>query len=371
MTTKVKADSYTIRITEEMLARGYRSREDMAWECTDVSEGDWNCELCGHPHIRYLFTIANRKDGQRMIVGSECVNNVQGINPDSAKFALMLFKKAYNEEQKKRKNAKIDERKARYAKDYAKEFKWLQDKVKAGIFIACELFDAMRILQKGSREIKPEEIKLIQLAMVEAPMPKSKQQILEEACGGKEALEELTTYVLEKKTYQPMNDFWASIWAGLDRFQHLSEKQIAAVKRCLEQERAPVAVGKLQTPKNVVPIRPNVEVELKGWLAREHAVSKVLQGDILQETAKGIYFKGHCAVRASSFCLRCGRELTHPVSLVVGYGPECCSRLGIPWEVETTEQIEAVKKQLLAKTWEGWLPKSKTEIRNIYASAAV
>jgi hypothetical protein len=358
----VKADAYTIRITEEMLRRGYRSRKDMAWECVDVSDGWADCQLCGHSPIRYLFTIRNNVDGKTMVVGSECVNNVQGINPDSAEQALRLFKKAYNEEQKKRRNEQKEARKAEYAEKYAKEIAWLRARVDAGVFLARELFDTMVNLESGKKVVKPAEIKAVQLAMAEAPVLRSKQQVLEDACGGKEALVEFTSYVLEKHTHQPSNDFWASIWTGLDSRQYLSDRQIAAVKKCMNDDRT------MQTPKNMAPIRANVEVELKGWLAREHEISKFLQGDILQETAKGVYFKGHCSVRASSFCLRCGRELTHPVSLVIGYGPECCEKLHIPWVVDDPEAIEKVKKQLVEKTWEGWLPKSKISIQE---SAAV
>jgi len=39
----------------------------------DLKEPVENCELCGHPEIRYQFEIANENTGSELLVGSECI----------------------------------------------------------------------------------------------------------------------------------------------------------------------------------------------------------------------------------------------------------------------------------------------------------
>ncbi len=57
-------------------------QDDMAtmlreWHYTgntyDLGEPLEDCELCGHPDIRYQFEIANRHTGHELLIGSECI----------------------------------------------------------------------------------------------------------------------------------------------------------------------------------------------------------------------------------------------------------------------------------------------------------
>lgn len=38
------------------------------------------------------------------------------------------------------------------------------------------------------------------------------------------------------------------------------------------------------------------------------------------------------AGRRTGVCCFCAKELTHPVSIKVGYGPVCASKYGLPWD---------------------------------------
>jgi hypothetical protein len=107
---------------------------------------------------------------------------------------------------------------------------------------------------------------------------------------------------------------------------------------------------------------PTVVITIKSWLARERKLSTVMEGVILHETAKAIRFKGHVAIRETVTCLRCGRELEHPISRLVGYGPICCERLGIDrpdYETMTEEELEVLRGRLIAVEVEDWFPRSQ------------
>ena len=67
--------------------------------------------------------------------------------------------------------------------------------------------------------------------------------------------------------------------------------------------------------------------------------------------------------------MRCGRELTEPASMVIGYGAICCAKLGVdyPSDILTSSKKErlAIRKKLMTvlhnQTFEAWVPKSQIE----------
>lgn len=40
----------------------------------DNENAEFDCQLCGHPEIRYEYTIINKLNGNKLIVGSSCIN---------------------------------------------------------------------------------------------------------------------------------------------------------------------------------------------------------------------------------------------------------------------------------------------------------
>ena len=104
------------------------------------------------------------------------------------------------------------------------------------------------------------------------------------------------------------------------------------------------------------------KIEIKSWLARENGVGKVIEGEIKAETDKAFLFKGHSSVEKRTHCNRCGRELTHPSSKIIGFGPTCCEKIGVEWPDKSElseEEIESVKNEIINKHVEFWLPKSQ------------
>lgn len=344
---------YQIAITGKLLSMGYTNRDQFVWECVNIfTQKGGKCQLCGHFPITYHFVAKNKKDGKTIVVGSECISNIHGIDPDQAKHAVDLYKQEYARLKKEREAKLKEERRVEYQKKYKKEFDYLDARSKVE-YINPELFNLMRILETGKKTIKPEEIELIRKTMKERPIKKihaetAKEKVdeLVKAIGGKKEHTAFTKFVKEKRKEAPENDFWFSMEKGLENL-FLTENQIAAVKRQMDRKKG-----------NGEPIHKNVVIEIPRWLAAQHGIAKVVQGDVIAQSAKAYLVKGHAVAQPSDTCLRCGLTLTHPISLKVGYGAECCEKLGIPWEA-TAKDIKKLKKRIEEIKYEGWLPKSR------------
>ncbi len=352
---KLKANPYQIVITGKILSLGYRSREDFSWECVNIfTQKGGKCQLCGHYPITYHFVAKNRKDGKQLIVGSECIGNIHGIDPDQAAHAKSLYQQEYNRLKKEREEAKKLERQKEYAKKYKKELEYLKQRSDLE-YLKPALFDLIRVFETGKREIKVAELELLNKEIKERPIKKiinetakEKKDILVKAIGNKKEYNAFEKFVKGKREEDPNNDFWFSIEKGLNNL-FLTENQIAAVKR---------QINRKEQVKNGKPIEENVIVEIPRWLASQHGISKVLKGDIIVETQKAYLLKGSAVAQPSDTCLRCGLTLTHPISLLVGYGPECCEKLGIVWDADE-KNIKKLKKKIEEIKYEGWLPKSR------------
>lgn len=112
-----------------------------------------------------------------------------------------------------------------------------------------------------------------------------------------------------------------------------------------------------------------VKVILKNWLANQNNISKEMIGVVEAESEKAILFNGRAFAEERMNCMRCSRELTHPSSRLVGFGPICCEKLGLAWpekEELTQEEIAEVKAKIAEITFKGWLPKSQIEIIGEY-----
>ena len=82
---------------------------------------------------------------------------------------------------------------------------------------------------------------------------------------------------------------------------------------------------------------------------------RTMTGTIEKETRGMLYMKLHGQGEPVFHCMRCGKQLTNPISQHYGIGLECMSKLGI---VADIEDVDTIKKQLVDVTWEGWVIKS-------------
>ena len=80
-----------------------------------------------------------------------------------------------------------------------------------------------------------------------------------------------------------------------------------------------------------------------------------MTGTIVKETKGMVYMKLHGEALETITCMRCGRELTHPISRHYGIGPECMKKVGMYCDID---DISEIKEQLSHIEWEGWIIKS-------------
>lgn len=91
---------------------------------------------------------------------------------------------------------------------------------------------------------------------------------------------------------------------------------------------------------------------------------RVMRGRVLKETRGMVYMSLRAVPVKTTNCIRCGRPLTHPVSMLYGLGPECGQHAYInPFETE--EELKQHKQEIIDKlskiTWTGWIAKSGIE----------
>lgn len=91
---------------------------------------------------------------------------------------------------------------------------------------------------------------------------------------------------------------------------------------------------------------------------------RTMIGTVIKETKGMVYMKLHGQAQEEIHCLRCGRELTNPISRIYGIGPECLSKLGLSYDVS---QIEEIKESLINVNWSGWIIKSSIISKELVA----
>lgn len=92
------------------------------------------------------------------------------------------------------------------------------------------------------------------------------------------------------------------------------------------------------------------------------ALTRIVEGVVLRETDKALLVRVHATIRNTITCLRCGRFLENPVSRLIGIGPVCCEKMGLPrpkFNELSPEELEYLKSLIQSIEFEGWLPKSQ------------
>lgn len=172
---------------------------------------------------------------------------------------------------------------------------------------------------------------------------------------------------LQAKVAQKPEGFFADMLARLGRDTELTENMANAIRKCMSgdiereaNKNKPVDESKL--PKLTMKMR-------KWWTEQNNLDSRVITGIVLVETAKAYKMKGTADMIEGTFCMRCDRELTEPASMVIGFGPICAGKLGIPYPTDILtapkKVRQAYRNELLNKLhdqkFELWVPKSQIQ----------
>lgn len=91
------------------------------------------------------------------------------------------------------------------------------------------------------------------------------------------------------------------------------------------------------------------------WNNNDPMPLRTMTGTVEKETKGMIYANLHGEGFPTCTCMRCGRELTNPISKYYGIGPECMSKLGFVCDIT---EVEAIKLGMREIKWSGWIIKS-------------
>lgn len=93
------------------------------------------------------------------------------------------------------------------------------------------------------------------------------------------------------------------------------------------------------------------------WNNDEPMPLRTMTGIKLKETAGMVRMKLHGQAEAVIKCMRCGRQLTNPVSQHYGIGPECITKIPMLMNLDIND-VDTIKKKMVEVEWEGWIIKS-------------
>lgn len=82
---------------------------------------------------------------------------------------------------------------------------------------------------------------------------------------------------------------------------------------------------------------------------------RTMIGWIEKETKGMVYVHLKGFAQETITCLRCGRELTNPISRKYGIGPECIQKIGIFLDIQ---DVDGIKEKLVETEWTGWIIRS-------------
>ncbi|MNV38662.1 hypothetical protein D3C71_1302240 [compost metagenome] len=92
----------------------------------------------------------------------------------------------------------------------------------------------------------------------------------------------------------------------------------------------------------------------------------VMFGEIIKENDKSFLINVHGKPEPSSICFSCGAELTHPVSVLYGIGPDCGKHFHISPVKDIMNHMDELKKKFSDIKWRGLVPKKSVVITPEY-----
>ena len=96
---------------------------------------------------------------------------------------------------------------------------------------------------------------------------------------------------------------------------------------------------------------------MEKWNNNKPMPMRIMCGTMEKETRGMVYMKLRGRAEATITCMRCGRELTNPISRLYGIGPECIHKIPIFFDIDIND-VDKVKEKMVDVTWEGWIIKT-------------
>lgn len=152
---------YYIRVQRNMIENGITDKAQYADlyidEITTDPTMETLCQCCSDEegkkqHIKWLFHVKSRKDPNfHMIIGSTCIHQYQGIDPDELHHWLLVFEQ---EKKKMEKQRREDARKVRiqeYAEKYEHYIAYLKKYYELKCCYPKDLYEVYKILVEGRK----------------------------------------------------------------------------------------------------------------------------------------------------------------------------------------------------------------------------
>ena len=131
-----------------------------------------------------------------------------------------------------------------------------------------------------------------------------------------------------------------------------------AVNRVDDKQEYKITVRQYMTRKAV----PEFDFMAK-WNNDNPMPMRTMVGWIEKETPGMVYMHLHGqAIDNEIKCMRCGRQLTNPISRRYGIGPECLSKVGFVGEID---DVENIKEKIVEVKWQGWVIKKAIECQEV------
>lgn len=155
--------------------------------------------------------------------------------------------------------------------------------------------------------------------------------------------------------YARITDVKRSIFDGKDSVQivlHPKQKQVVNSAEMGNSKVFRITVKRYMTQKATADFD-----FMEKWNKNVPMPLRTMTGTIEKETRGMVYMKLHGEGRPTITCIRCGRELTNPISRKYGIGPECITHFPMLAQY-AVDDVDGIKEQLVNMTWEGWIIKS-------------
>lgn len=171
---------------------------------------------------------------------------------------------------------------------------------------------------------------------------------------------------VDSKISTTKNDFIKAMHERLHKNIPLTPNMISALQRCVDGEKN----LKSQNQSSQDLPKEKKKFKIKKWLMNQLGLdSRYVKVEIERESARAYKVNGHADYYKTSSCMRCGRTLTQPASITVGFGADCASKMGVDYPEELNGMNEEAAEvyrtimqgKLRDQKIDGWLPKSQIE----------
>lgn len=166
------------------------------------------------------------------------------------------------------------------------------------------------------------------------------------------------------KAYVGQNDFLLSVKSQFQAGRRLSDKQIGAVRKCMQWASKPA-----QPSVVIAPVAQTFSIAVGEYIVVNQFIAKRIADEnglkiphngleilgVHRETEKAYLVDVKLSARKSIYCSCCGRELDNAQSRARGIGPVCAEKWGFSFD---SVDIEEVNKKVDFKINKVWIPKS-------------